>query len=100
MGSWKDNEERKELNKIKGHFTDKVPDDFLCPITQEIFSEPVMADDGNTYEKSAIEAWFLYHDTSPLTNVKLATKKIIPNLTLKKLIDQFKEENKIAAEPK
>ena len=29
----------------------------LCPITQEIMTEPVVAADGHTYEKKAIEAW-------------------------------------------
>ena len=38
--------ERKEM-KNKGV---DIPKDFLCPITQEIFINPVMIDDGNTYE--------------------------------------------------
>ena len=37
------------------------PDDFICPITTEIMSDPVMtADaraDGHAYERTAIERW-------------------------------------------
>ena len=29
----------------------------LCPILHAPFREPVVAEDGHTYERSAIEAW-------------------------------------------
>lgn len=77
------------MDKIKQFYNDKIPEDFYCPITQEIFVDPVMADDGNTYERAAIESWLLKHDTSPLTNVKLNSKYLVPNLTVKKLVDEF-----------
>ena len=35
-----------------------VPDDsLLCPITLEIFRDPVVAKDGHTYERQAIVEW-------------------------------------------
>lgn len=34
------------------------PRDLVCPITQEIYNNPVVASDGNTYEKQAIKTWF------------------------------------------
>lgn len=34
-----------------------IPDNFLCPITREIMSEPVVDSCGNTHEKDAIERW-------------------------------------------
>ena len=33
------------------------PDDFVCPITRCLFEDPVMASDGETYERAAIEKW-------------------------------------------
>lgn len=30
---------------------------FLCPITQQIMEDPVMTDDGHSYERDAIEQW-------------------------------------------
>mmetsp|Transcript_15984 Transcript_15984/g.18216 ORF Transcript_15984/g.18216 Transcript_15984/m.18216 type:complete len:351 (+) Transcript_15984:144-1196(+) len=33
------------------------PRDLICPITQEIFTNPVVTSDGHTYEKHAIRTW-------------------------------------------
>jgi len=66
---------------------DKIPDEFFCPISAEIMIDPVMIEDGHTYERDSIEAWFEKHDTSPLTNVVIKTKQMFPNLALRKLID-------------
>ena len=46
--------------ELDGGFDDKVaatPDAFKCPITQERFFDPVVAADGHTYERIAIERW-------------------------------------------
>lgn len=37
-----------------------------CPITHQLFADPVMASDGFLYERSAIERWFAARRTSPL----------------------------------
>jgi hypothetical protein len=34
-------------------------DDFLCPITRKLMEDPVIAADGHTYSRSAIEEWIL-----------------------------------------
>ena len=31
------------------------PDDFLCPMSHAIMDDPVVAADGHTYEKAAME---------------------------------------------
>ena len=41
--------------------------DFTCPISREIMSEPVIADDGHIYERQMIEQWFIDNNTSPIT---------------------------------
>ncbi len=65
---------------------------FLCPITHEIMKDPASTIDGHTYERAAIESWLKNHDTSPLTNEKLASKILIPNHQLKSLIAEFAKE--------
>ncbi len=40
---------------------------------------------GNTYERSAIEAWLQQRDTSPLTNEALAHKLLLPNKLVRAL---------------
>ena len=44
-----------------------IPANYLCPITVQIMFDPVIAEDGCTYEREAIEKWFNNgHDTSPM----------------------------------
>ena len=67
-----------------------VPDEFLCPITREVMKDPVIAEDGYTYERSAIVAWMEKGKTSsPMTNGLLNTKQLTPNRSLKMLIQRY-----------
>jgi ankyrin repeat protein len=50
--------------------------DFLCPITQQIFLDPVLASDGIFYEKDAILKWFKIKTISPITRVEIDSKLI------------------------
>jgi len=59
---------------------------FLCPITKEMMTDPVIASDGFTYERNAIEKWLWTKNTSPQTNLVLANKTLIPNHALKSMI--------------
>ena len=49
----------------------EVPDDYICPITTEIMTDPVSTLDGFTYERAAITEWLRTKDTSPKTSAKL-----------------------------
>ena len=44
---------------------------FRCPITGEVFEDPVVTSDGHSYESTSISQWFLRRQTSPLTNMRL-----------------------------
>ena len=68
------------------------PDDLVCPISFEIMSDPVLAEDGNTYERACIEAWFAKSKTSPLTGAPLASPKLRPNLLVRRLTANFLEQ--------
>ena len=59
--------------------------EFLCPITQELPVDPVMAEDGHTYERRAIEKWLREKKTSPLTNESMG-ERLIPALQVKNAI--------------
>lgn len=63
---------------------------FECPISQEIFNDPVVAADGHTYERKAIEAWFTSHATSPMTNEPLLHLMLVPNILVRGMIKQYK----------
>jgi chromosome segregation ATPase len=64
-------------------------DGFLCPITHEIFKDPVMTCDGITYERKAIEQWFQKGKvSSPMTGMPLPAPTLTPNVALKKVIEE------------
>jgi ankyrin repeat protein len=65
---------------------------FQCPITQVRMTDPVTCMDGHTYERSGIERWLQDHDTSPLTGVKLPSKFLIPNHSLRNAIEEWKQK--------
>lgn len=71
----------------------EIPEDFICPITKNIFYNPVTLSDGHTYEKYEIIEWIKRHDNSPLTNEELEYKEIYPNYTLKKIIREWIDKN-------
>ena len=66
-------------------------DFFICPITQELMENPVIASDGHCYEKKAIQNWLNRGNlTSPFTGIKIPNKNLIDNLHLKSMINQYK----------
>ena len=70
-----------------------LPQDFICPITQAPMVDPHVCADGHSYEHDAISAWLERHDTSPQTNLPLAHKHLVPNITLRNAIGAFREAN-------
>ena len=69
----------------------EVPDDYVCPITADIMTDPVSTLDGFTYERAAISEWLRTKDTSPKTGAKLESKALIPNYSLRSVIRTFNE---------
>ena len=70
-----------------------IPDHFICPISCEIMKDPVVAQDGFTYERAYIEQWFNTRGAkSPMTNKNIGTKHLTPNRTLKSAIIDFLEK--------
>lgn len=66
-----------------------VPNEYMCPITMQIMTDPVILTDGHVYEKKAIEQWLTTHDTSPITKQTVNKNIIIPCFALRKLIEEF-----------
>ena len=51
-------DEAQAENKRFKTATSNVVDELLCPITQQLPVDPVMAKDGRLYERVAINEWF------------------------------------------
>ena len=67
------------------------PDEFVCPISQELMEDPVLASDGHAYERQEIERWFEKRLTSPKTGEPLETRALFPNHPLRRLIIEWRE---------
>jgi hypothetical protein len=63
-------------------------DDLICPITLQIFRDPVIAGDGHTYERAAILRWILEDGTSPLTRQPLNLNELHADDYLRNLAAQ------------
>ena len=70
------------------------PDEYVCPITHELMVKPVVASDGFSYERSAIEDWVLHKRTSPKTN-GLIQDMFFDNHNLRHAIEEWKLLNRL-----
>ncbi|KMQ94861.1 wd sam and u-box domain-containing protein 1 [Lasius niger] len=78
---------REDCNVMENIDESEIPHEFLCPITHEIMKEPVQCSDGFTYERAAINEWFLCGKyTSPMTNESLHDTSFTPNFALRNAI--------------
>ena len=50
-----------------------IVDEYLCPITQELPLDPVLAEDGRIYERWAIMEWLGNQQRSPSTGMAMGT---------------------------
>ena len=73
---------------------DDIPDDLRCPLTLELFEDPVTAQDGHTYERRAIVEWLSKKKTSPLTHEPLDATALVPQHVVRKLIESFREKRR------
>ena len=85
---------QEELRRLKGILAERgVPDGFICPLSLEIYEDPVMAADGFSYERREIEAWFARGKrTSPKTNAELPHVMLVPNRDLRAMCQDFLDE--------
>ena len=73
-----------QISKLKKTI-DEGAEELLCPITQELPIDPVTAEDGRVYERSAITEWLQQNDKSPHTNEPMG-KRLLPATQVKNLI--------------
>ena len=86
-------ERRERLRAVASHIDD-IPLEFVCPITADIMLFPVVAMDGHTYEKRAIEDWYKQNRTSPVTREAI-NPSLIPNHSMRSQIASWLDRQKI-----
>lgn len=69
-----------------------IPEEYLCPISKEIMTDPVVAADGQTYQRKSITDWLSRgKNTSPLNGLILSSTNVYDNLALKRVIREFQD---------
>ena len=86
-----------EASKKMRKSINDVAADLVCPITQELPFEPVMAEDGKIYERNAIVEWLGRERTSPVTRARMGTR-IIPAIQTKNTISTLIKSGAIEGE--
>ncbi|KAG1331093.1 U-box domain-containing protein 25 [Cocos nucifera] len=67
-----------------------VPYHFRCPISLELMRDPVTVCTGQTYDRPSIESWVATGNTTcPVTRTPLTDFTLIPNHTLRRLIQEW-----------
>jgi hypothetical protein len=74
-----------------------VPEEFTCPISQEIMTDPVTTICGHTFERESITTWFRARSTCPCDNTHLASKHLSPNFALKHAIAAYVQHRPLLA---
>lgn len=76
-----------------------IPNEFLCPISLGLMDDPVIAQDGATYEREDITRWLSVRCVSPLTNLPISPQ-LTPNRALKDAVERFKSQHSIVTQPR
>ncbi|KAK7250100.1 hypothetical protein SO694_00006271 [Aureococcus anophagefferens] len=75
------------------------PPELLCPITLSMMGDPVVANDGHSYERAAIATWLATHDTSPRTREPMGGANLVPNHALRAQIGEWRAARGLPAMP-
>ena len=84
-----------EIVELSGHVNVDFPESFVCPITYDLMADPVVAPDGNSYERFAIEQWLQQHATSPISRQPMQSGQLIPNRSLKDAIEEWQHRHTV-----
>ncbi|KAL5993044.1 hypothetical protein ACLOJK_013964 [Asimina triloba] len=67
-----------------------IPPLFRCPISLDLFTDPVTLCTGQTYDRPSIEKWLADgNHTCPVTMQRLHDFTMVPNSTLRRMIDHW-----------
>jgi hypothetical protein len=73
------------------------PEDFRCPISLELMTDPVTISTGQTYDRVSIQKWLQAGNLlCPKTGEILTNTELVPNSSLRKLIQHFCSDNGVS----
>ena len=75
-----------------------IPDEFICPISQQIMLDPVSTTNQHHFDRTSIQPWLDAHGTCPMTREEMPTYEgkypVFPLPNLRQNILEFIETNR------
>ena len=87
------------LPQIVAPLSDKTMQNISCPISQDVMQYPVCTPDGNTYDRDHIIEWIKRNHTCPLTRLPLNINDLVPNKSLKCIIEGYVNSGRLPPFP-
>ena len=72
------------------HASDDLPKELCCPLTLELFLDPVKTIHGHTYERAAIQGWFRTNTTDPMTREDVPVTTLHSDEDMRKRCDELR----------
>lgn len=101
--SWDDSHELGSQSddsfQFERQYIEPIYDAFICPLTKQIMKDPVTIENGQTFERGAIEKWFNECKENkrklvcPLTLKELKTTDMNPSIALRNTIEEWSARN-------
>lgn len=93
-------EKKKQTEKeaLDNYLLDNAPDGFICPITHNLFTDPVLTSDGLAYDRPSLLQWVATCQsngrpfTSPVTGAAMDPTATLDNFHLKSLVGDYVEK--------
>ncbi|WCJ44729.1 U-box domain-containing protein 43 [Euphorbia peplus] len=104
--SWDASYETGSQSEDSYHFErlhiEPIYDAFVCPLTKQVMRDPVTTENGQTFEREAIERWFRECRENgkrlvcPLTQKELRGAELNPSIALRNTIEEWTARNEAA----
>jgi hypothetical protein len=66
------------------------PQLLCCPLSHDLFDDPVVDKEGNSYSRIFIEQHVTVNNKSPMTRAAMALDDLLPNRVLAALVDEYR----------
>merc|ERR1712110_230371 len=67
------------------------PKHLVCPLTLDLFEDPVSTIHGHSYERKAIEAALAMKQVDPMTRAPLTPQQIFPNIATRHAVEEYRK---------
>ncbi|KAK4782485.1 hypothetical protein SAY86_016587 [Trapa natans] len=101
-GSYERDSQSDDNYQFERQHLEPIYDAFLCPLTNKVMRDPVSLENGQTFEREAIEKLFKEYRESgkplvcPVTQMELRSPDLNPSVALRNTIEQWTARNEAA----